>query len=315
MYYYCCLLLVSIVLLSDVTCFELHTAGQDPEHDRLVNVPADRALPGTIINFSYSILSKEAAATFQSPNDYNQTMQTFHGVNIWKDPKLFSLLQFLGLEKGELYFTSPIRDMSRLEAHMLSAKPTIFLELGVFQGTTSIAIARMFHKLSQIDSHFKKSFVISIDSWLLDIKFKWNKQQKMEVPAYLKGTTIAGHDLMYFSFLANCLVNNVSHLIVPMQSATSNAIYSLINHGIHPDIVYLDASHANPDVFVDLEGVWTVLNKRGLVICDDYNMAPVHTAVDFFLKRHASEVSGSFVAHGQMWIHKNKTLLQTASSE
>ena len=67
---------------------------------------------------------------------------------------------------------------------------------------------------------------------------------------------------MYFTFLANALQSNTSHRIVPFQTASSNGAQALIAHRLRPDLMYIDASHANPDVFIDLENFYNILVTR-----------------------------------------------------
>ena len=111
---------------------------------------------------------------------------------------------------------------------------------------------------------------------------------------------------MYFVFLKNVLAHKMSHRIVPLPTSTSNGIQAFLAHGLRIDFCYLDASHANPDVYLDLIGVWTLLNSGGVVACDDYDaVQAVREAVDAFVKSHGHEIEQHVNSStGQYWIYK-----------
>ena len=230
-------------------------------------------------------------------------MNELHTVDIWKDQLLSRTLKFFGIESVVDKIQnrgSPIEEMRTLKQYIINRKPKVVVEFGVYVGTTSIWLAHLFDKLSETIPELSSSFIIAVDSWLLDLKFAWKHKHSTYFDSSI---TVAGHDFMYFVFLANVLFHNVTHRIIPMQSSTSNSFVSMIAHNIRPDIIYLDASHANPDVFIDLEGTWTILNNDGLLICDDYNILPVKNSIDTFLKTHNATING-FVCNNQCWIEK-----------
>ena len=97
----------------------------------------------------------------------------------------------------------------------------------------------------------------------------------------------------------------MSHRIIPLPSASLNAVLALLQHGIRADVLYLDASHANPDIFLDLIGYWNILNKGGLLIADDYNVVKaVRVSIDRFLQRYEDEIEAHKNSRGQYWIYK-----------
>lgn len=92
---------------------------------------------------------------------------------------------------------------------------------------------------------------------------------------------------MYWTFLGNVLHTNTSHRIIPMRTASSNGMLALVAHQIRPDLIYLDASHANPDVFIDMENFYALLMPGGTMFIDDVTaVIPVKESFNSLCKRH-----------------------------
>ena len=71
---------------------------------------------------------------------------------------------------------------------------------------------------------------------------------------------------------------------------------SLIAHKIRPDLIYLDASHSNPEIDVDMENFYNILAPGGALAFDDLNLPPVSYAFDSLVKRY-----------GLLQVHRNGT--------
>ena len=126
---------------------------------------------------------------------------------------------------------SPTARPALIDSIVATLRPRCVIELGVYKGGTSVMLARA------LDRHGlgPESFVLSVDTWLLDLRFVWGppvpgekrsflKQQKR---SYLKLQKVGGGSQMYIEFLNNVLRSNMTHRIVPMQSTTLNA-----NHAV-----------------------------------------------------------------------------------
>ena len=62
----------------------------------------------------------------------------------------------------------------------MDVRPHLVLEVGVFHGHTSIQVAKLMDQLTPLVPEMKSSFVISMDSWLLDPRFVWRDKQLAE---------------------------------------------------------------------------------------------------------------------------------------
>ena len=76
------------------------------------------------------------------------------------------------------------------------------------------------------------------------------------------------------------------------------------------DFIYIDASHKKIDVSVDLEESWKILNKNGIIACDDYlweldsdpELIP-HYAINEFIENHKEEIE-VLINNYQLWFKK-----------
>lgn len=58
--------------------------------------------------------------------------------------------------------------------------------------------------------------------------------------------------------------------LVVMKSRSFDALVRLAQEGVRADFIYVDGSHAAPDVLSDLVLSFGLLKNGGLIICDDY---------------------------------------------
>lgn len=245
----------------------------------LIKTPAaDRDLDGLTVDLAYTlnVPSNWWDGLDTSPS-YNSLMMSLHGKDIWRDDRLLAHLDFLGI-KGDTHkiFGSPLQ--GPIEALLRQYKPKIFLEVGVFRGATSTKIATFFKE--EKEGWAKDSYVLSMDTWLLDLAFAWNggkskhaEEVKNKVE-YFKVNKISGGNQMYFQFLSNCLATKTNDRIIPIQTASLNGAIALLSHGVQPDFMYIDASHANPDVFLDYENFYKILKPGGVMTFDDVKSVP-----------------------------------------
>jgi len=268
---------------------------------------ADRDLDGITIDLSYKLNVPSNwwdDIDTVSPN-YDSLMQKFHGENIWNDPKLNSHFESLGIRGNANPFGSPMAlDNGPLKNKLLETKPKIFMEVGVFEGATSSKVAQLFKNTPG----FEESYVISVDSWILDLTYEWNgqksvhKKKVVNKARYFANDRIAGGSKMYYQFLANCIERKSQDRIIPLPTATSNGALAMLSHGVRPDFMYIDASHANPDVLIDYENFYTILQPGGVMVFDDTHVPAVMAALTFLVERYGLTVVN--LKHQQGYIVK-----------
>ena len=216
-------------------------------------------------------------------------MVALHGQDVWADDRLPSHIKALGIDGTLTPIGSPLgRKSNKLDGTikqlLLDIKPKIFLEVGVFNGSTSTKVARFFKETPG----FENSYVISMDTWILDIAFeRAGVKSVLETNTeYFAGDRISGGSMMYYQFMANCLEADAADRIIPLPTATSNGAYTLLSHAVRPDFIYIDASHANPDVFIDYENFYNILKHGGLMAANDMKIPSIKELYDFLIKRY-----------------------------
>lgn len=212
----------------------------------LVNAPAaDRDLDGLTVDLAYNLnVPSNWWDGIDTNPSYSTLMMSLHGKDIWKDDRLLPHLDWLGIKADtQGIYGSPLK--GKIHDLLRQYKPKIFLEVGVFRGATSVGMAKFFER----EEGFEDSYVLSMDTWLVDLAYAWNGMKSHHPPIgeeYFNDNRISGGNQMYFRFLANCLATNTTGRIIPIQTASLNGAMALLSHGVRPDFMYIDASHANP---------------------------------------------------------------------
>jgi len=161
-------------------------------------------------------------------------------------------------------------------------KPKFFLEVGVFHGVTARNVCELLYQIHKSDFKY-----VGLDL------FEKNNENKSEI---IPNTNFSNpFKQIYFKYikrqnpysqeavedLLKKFKNNV-HLI----KGNSNKILKKIDMS-KIDYVFLDGGHDYETVQNDLNNCIDVINNKGTVLCDDYNLsyAPgVKKAIDEFVK-------------------------------
>ena len=286
----------------------------------------DRNLNGVTVDLTYNLnVHSDWYDSFETTSPFNKhTMNAFHGHSIWdledtkvyyskKDavssdkPSLSDVLDFLKLTDSPFKTRGLPLDYTTLKKLLCEIKPKIFLEVGVFHGKTSMFVANFFKS----NPAYKDSYVISMDTWLLDLKFTWNGAKSKHVETtqtkkYFIGTSKrqGGYSTMYYHFLMNCIQSGTTDRIIPLPTASQNGAMTLLSHGIRPDFIYVDASHSNPDVVIDYENFYTILKPGGVIAFDDTEIDAVRAALDSLVAKYDLDLHDEL--HKQAYIYKKK---------
>ena len=174
------------------------------------------------------------------------------------------------------------KDGNFLLRHIEKIKPRNFLEVGVFHGVTSRNVCEILYSLH--GSNFKFT---GIDLFLND-----NEVLKDE---YAPKTTFSNPlKTIYYNFIIRLdpyNIKSVNKLLskfeknITLIKGDSNDVLKKINlDGI--DYVFLDGGHKYETVRNDLNNLTQVVNNKGTILCDDYNLtyAPgVKKAIDEYV--------------------------------
>eukprot|EP01147_Barroeca_monosierra_P005819 gene5819-236_t len=258
--------------------------------DILKGPAMDRAFEDTVTVSMHYTLDINSKHWIPQNVSYNQAMTALHGENIWEDPRTQAMMQILDIRPDENEIFGSMLNNKIVKYLIDEIQPRMLVEVGVFRGATSINMAQLLESSPKL----KDSFIVSIDTWLLDLRFVWSSPEKRQstilskglAGRYFKNAYVAGASHMYYIFLSNVLLKQMQHRIIPLQTTSSNGAMALIAHRFRPDLIYVDASHANPDVLVDLESYYQVLAPDGALAVDDYDVGAVRYAVEALVRKH-----------------------------
>lgn len=168
-------------------------------------------------------------------------------------------------------------------------KPRLIIEVGSWKGDSATLMASYLAE-KQIDGA-----LICVDTWLGGIEHISCDDPKWGLKQFSK----YGYPTLYFNFLANMMHKNVHGLIIPIPNTSLIAGRYLQSKKISADLVYLDASHDEDDVYADAQTYWPLLKPGGVMLGDDWS-ARWHGVI-CAASRFAREKNLALQTAGEKW--------------
>ncbi len=170
-------------------------------------------------------------------------------------------------------------------------RPKIIIEVGTWKGASAIHMAKLLQE-KQIDCT-----IICIDTWLGALEHLSGEYANSLAKKH-------GWPTLYYQFLANVMYSDVHPYIVPLPLPSNIAARWLQKNDLKADLIYIDASHEEQDVYADLNNYWNLVAPQGILFGDDYadlNHIGVATAVH----RFANERQLAFkTVRNKWWLQK-----------
>jgi len=173
-----------------------------------------------------------------------------------------------------------------------AVRPRLVVEVGSWQGQSAITMGR------HLRAQGLGAQLVCVDTWLGATEFWLQPGNALHRGLRLRH----GYPSVYYQFLANVCHAGLTDVIVPFPAPSTIAARVLLARGVRADLVYIDASHEENDVWLDLAYWWQALRPGGVMFGDDYHerlMPGVTRAVQSFFGelglRHA-------VVAGQHWV-------------
>lgn len=140
-------------------------------------------------------------------------------------------------------------------------EPRLAIEVGSWKGRSAVTMGKLLEEYASPGSK-----LLCVDTWLGATEFvdKDDDDPKRGL------RRVNGYPTIYYQFLANVVLNNLSQKIVPFPQSSVNAARYLKKNKIQADLIYIDGSHEYEDVKQDLEHYYELLSPRGLICGDDY---------------------------------------------
>lgn len=167
---------------------------------------------------------------------------------------------------------------------ILAQKPRLIIEVGTWKGGSALQMA------SVLEEAKLPGTVLCIDTWLGALEF-WTDLTDPERYGSLRHEH--GWPTVYFQFLANVCHRHLQHRIVPFPQTSATGALWLRHYGLRGDLIYIDGSHEEEDVYQDVLDYWEVLAPGGTLFGDDWSWDGVRLAVERFAREQNLRVSFS----------------------
>lgn len=174
-------------------------------------------------------------------------------------------------------------------------KPTTIIEVGSWLGLSAITMGKSVKELGL------NTTIHCVDTWLGAIEF-WTTG-KNTYDRDLK--TVNGYPQVYYQFLSNVVHNNLQDIILPFPNTSENGYRYFQYNNISAQMIYIDASHEEEDVYKDLNNYYELLENNGIIFGDDYqkDWQGVINSVDRFSKEKNIELE---IIENNFWILKKQ---------
>ena len=162
--------------------------------------------------------------------------------------------------------------------------PKLIIEVGSWKGGSAVFMANYIKK-KNLDCK-----ILCIDTWLGAIEFLGDHEDPQR---YKSLNHQNGYPTVYYQFLANVMHLSLHDIIIPFPQTSTLAARFLITEDILADMVYIDASHDETDVYADINNYWSLVKVGGVLFGDDYNddWPGVKQAVNKFVQDNSLELS------------------------
>lgn len=106
---------------------------------------------------------------------------------------------------------------------------------------------------------------------------------------------------LYQQFLYNMWRQGFDEAVVPVWNLSSNAAKTMLAQELKADLIYIDASHDEDNVYADIAAYWPLLSERGVMFGDDWKgYAGVRAAVRRFSREH----NEPFILNDWKWVFR-----------
>jgi hypothetical protein len=141
------------------------------------------------------------------------------------------------------------------------AKPRFVVEVGSWKGDSALLWA------SLMKQHNIDGAVLCVDTWLGGLEHLSDAiSPEWQLKPYYKN----GYPGLFYRFLANVMHEGLQDYIVPLATTSVIGARWLAANNMSPNLIYIDASHDEDDVYQDLSAYWKILPFNGVLCGDDF---------------------------------------------
>lgn len=125
-----------------------------------------------------------------------------------------------------------------------------------------------------------------VDTWLGGIEH-WDSD---DPDVILK--RMNGYPQMYYQFLANVIHAGHENVISPIPTTSDIGCRILKECRVKPQLIYIDASHDETDVYNDIRNYCEILAPGGIIFGDDWGWESVRKAVERYADDYEIDFTG-----------------------
>jgi predicted O-methyltransferase YrrM len=199
----------------------------------------------------------------------------------WKDP----FDGFVTVPETKLFGWNGDRQI--FPALIQQLKPSLIIEVGSWMGLSAANMAASCKALGLNDTA-----VVCVDTWL-GSKEHWRDPNLV---GHLELQN--GYPTFYRRFMTNMVQAGVSDVVVPVPMPSQIGASYLKDFKLQAELIYIDGSHEEKDVYDDLTAYWDLLHPGGVVFGDDFPWESVANAVKAF----CAEKGCVYTVHEINWI-------------
>ncbi len=159
--------------------------------------------------------------------------------------------------------------MEILPGLIATRRPKFIIEVGAWLGLSTVVMG-----IALKNSGIKDSVILTIDTWLGSLEHWRDEKHLLQLEH--------GFPTLYPRFLHNVASRHCEDVTVPLPLTSAIAARYLRQLGMHADLIFLDGSHDEKDVYDDLTGYSQLMSDSGIIVGDDFQWEGVANSVKRF---------------------------------
>lgn len=174
---------------------------------------------------------------------------------------------------------------------VVQVRPSFVIEVGTWLGQSTATIAETLKRSQNFEV-----CVLCVDTWLGSLEHWIDSAFRTKLNFQF------GKPTLYDQFLSNMSILGHADMVVPLTLPSQIAARLIAHRALCADLIYLDASHDEQDVYNDLLAYWPLLTPNGIIFGDDWDWMSVRLGV----KKFCGEISMDFEIRGKkrFWLIK-----------
>ena len=166
---------------------------------------------------------------------------------------------------------------------LTETRPSLIIEVGTWKGASALHMAGILDDLGLTETR-----ILCIDTWLGALEFRADLADTERFQAL---ECRHGYPTVYYRFLANVCHAGQQHRIIPFPFPSTTAALWLLRTDLRADLIYIDGSHEEEDVYQDLIDYAALLTPGGTLFGDDWSWPGVRNAVTRFARQHQKTIT------------------------